>query len=332
MHTGRTLFGKIYRPRLGVGVVVALLVLLGSCSSDDSGAAGTGKPVRIAYQANLGYAPVIIMKHKGWLDDTLPDHKVSYSVPNSGSLIRTGMLSGDIQFGGVAMSPFFVGWDKGMDWKLLTALSDIDQWMMAVDPDIRSLQDFSAQDKIAVLAADNNQATMLRIAASRALGDPNALDSNVVYMPHQDAVQALVSGSVAAHFTSPPYQFRELDLGAQRITSSVELFGGPASHPAFGALAVVSDYVDQNPEVVAAVLEGVEQAVQLLTEEPEEAAEILAEEFDVPAEEMLKQITHESVGFTTELKGLMEMAEAMKEAELISRVPSSVEELRVSAA
>ena len=57
------------------------------------------------------------------------------------------------------------------------------------------------------------------------LGDPHALDKNLVSLPAPDSVQALISGQIAAHFTAPPFQFQEQDKSARPIVKSFDQFG-----------------------------------------------------------------------------------------------------------
>ena len=61
---------------------------------------------------------------------------------SSGSAIRDGMLAGDIQVGSGGVGPFLVGYSAGVDWKLLSALNEMDLWLMVVDEQIQDLGDF----------------------------------------------------------------------------------------------------------------------------------------------------------------------------------------------
>ena len=44
-------------------------------------------------------------------------------------------------------------------------------------------------------------------------------------MDHPDGMQALLSGQIDAHFTSPPYQWQELGRGAHVVGKSYGYFG-----------------------------------------------------------------------------------------------------------
>ena len=299
-----------------IGSAAAATLVAAGCGL---GGGATNK-VTIAYQPNLGYAPIIILKNKNWLSD-LSDHEVNFTVTDSGALIRSGMLTGDIQFGALAISPFLVGLDRGVDWAVVCGLSEVDQWMMVSDPKLRTLADFGDNDKISVLSADNNQAAFLRIAAARDLGDGHALDSNLVYQPQSDGMQALLSGQVEGHFTNPPYQFLEKDAGMRVLLSSRSLYEGSAP-PSFALLTALNSYGKSNPEIVEKVREGVGKAVEFLASNKEESVAILAKEFDSDPATFERYVYNESVNFTIEPAGIARMGADMQDAKMISSAPS----------
>lgn len=315
------------REFLGLGAVAGLGLLTAGCGSSGQSGDSTGQgsnKMTLAYQPNFGYAPVMIMKQKGWLEAALPQWDITYQRVNSGSLIRNGILSGDIQVGALAVAPFLVGWDGGVDWKILSGLSDIDQWMMVMDDRIRSLKDFTSQDKIALLSPDNNQTAFLRIACKEQLGDPNALKSNEVYQPHATGMQSLLSKRVAAHFTNPPYQYQEQAAGARRVLSSYQLFGGADNSPNFGMAVVSQQYFDRNPEAMDTLKRTIRRAAEFLEANVDESAKLLAKEFgDNSPDKFAGYLKEEGMQFTTDVKGVIEMANGMKEAKMIEKVPNS---------
>ncbi|ANE83509.1 MULTISPECIES: ABC transporter substrate-binding protein [Mycobacteriaceae] len=323
--TARIVFS---RRRFGiVAAATGAAFAAAACGSNDAGEARAGQStLKIAYQPNFGYAPLMILKSKNWLQESLPNHDVSYQTVNSGALIRSGMISGDIQVGALALSPFLVGWDNGMDWRVVSGLSDIDQWLMVKDPRLTSLADFTPNDKIAVLSADNNQAILLRIAAKQQLGNADALKVNEVYMPHDTGVQSLLTGRVAAQFTNPPYQFSDREGGARKLLGSYDIFEG-SENPIFGAVAVRQSYIDANPEVIEALRAGIRQSVDFITSDPDESAAILAAEFGEDPSTMAAQLQEESVKFTPAATGVAVMAKAMQEIGVINKAPTSDSEV-----
>ncbi len=305
----------------GVGAAGATLLGTAGCGG---GAAG-GQGMAIAYQPGIGYAQLLIMKQERWLEEELPDMEVSYRQLNSGAAIRDGMLSGDIQVGSGGVGPFLVGFDSGVDWRLLTGLNQMDLWLMAVDERLQSLEDFEGSDRIAMPGPDSIQSIVLRKGAEEQLGDARALDNNIVSQGHPEAQQALLSGQLAGHLTSPPFQFTEQDEGAHIVLRSFDLFGPHT----FNSVFVRQDYYDENSEAMNVLYENVQRASELIENDPDGAAEILSAETggDTPPEAFRKSITEENVSYATEPKGLLQFAEFMQQIGLINEVPGSCGDL-----
>jgi NitT/TauT family transport system substrate-binding protein len=243
---------------------------------------------------------------------------------NSWSAVRDGMLAGDIQVGSGGVGPFLVGYSADTDWKVLSALNEMDLWLMVVDEQIQDLGDFG-DGSIAVPASDSMQAVVLRKGAQEQLGDAAALDDNIVALAHPDGLQALLSGQISGHLTSPPFQFQEQDEGARPILKSFDLFG-PHN---FNSVFVRQGYHDDNPEAMEALYSNIQEATELIENDPDRAAEILSEESEgeTTAEEFRRFITEEGVTYTTQPNGFIEFAEFMQEIGLIDEVPTSQEEL-----
>ncbi len=324
--------------RLGiVGVVVFLLtLLLGGCGGGSGGAGGgsggagggsggAGDNMTIAYQPGIGYAQLLILKQEGWLEEDLPETEVAWEQLQSGSAVRDGMLAGDIQVGSGGVGPFLEGYSAGVDWKVLSPLNEMDLWLMVVDEQIQDLGDFG-DGSIATPAPNSMQAVILRKGAQEQLGDSAALDDNIVALTHPDGLQALLSGQISGHLTSPPFQFQEQDEGARPILKSFDLFGPHT----FINVFVLQDYHDDNPEAMEALYSNIQEASELIENDPDRAAEILSEESEgeTSAEEFRRFITEEGVTYTTQQPtGFIEFAEFMQEIGMIDEVPTSQEEL-----
>jgi len=217
------------RARLVPLVLVGLLVAgaCGSQGSSTSTASGGPAPanVTVAYQPGIGYAALIVMKQQKVLEKQYPTTTFEWKILPGGSAIRDGVVAGQIQVGAGGVGPFLEGWDKGVGWKLLASLSEMDLWLVARDPAIQSLRDFKPAMKIGMPAPDSIQAIVLRKAAQEQLGNARALDDNVVAIAHPDGVQALASGQLAGHFTSPPFQNEAVQAGGHVVLRSFDQFG-----------------------------------------------------------------------------------------------------------
>lgn len=289
------------------------------------GGGSGGDELNIAYQPGIGYAQILIMKEEGWLQEDLGDEvEVNYQELNSGSAIRDGMISGDIQVGSGGVGPFLIGYDSGVGWKLVSGLNHMELWLMGQNEQYQSLQDFEGGDaRIATPANDSIQAVVLKRAAQEELGNADALDNTLVAQGHPEAQQALLSGQLTGHLTSPPFQFVEQEEGAVRVLGSYEYFG----EHTFNSVFATEEYYNENPEAMRSLYQNVQRANDLIQNNPERAAQILSEETggEESAEYFEKYITEENVTYTTEPQGFLEFAEFMQEIGFIEETPSCSE-------
>lgn len=303
--------------------LVALALLAGACggggSDTETTEGGDPSELALAIQPGMSYAPLIIIREKGWLEDELPDTEITWQVLDSGSAIRDGMVAGDLHVGAGGIGPFLVGRDAGIDWKLLSGLNEMDLWLMAQDPGISGLEDFESGDKIAMPAPDSIQAVVLKKGAEEELGDAAALDDNIVAMDHPTGLQALLSGQIAGHLASPPFQFDEEKEGAKPILSSFDLFGDHT----FNSVFVQQEFYDQNSEAMETLSDLIGQAIDLINENPQEAAEILAEDSGgkPDAKTYEDYLGREGVTYTQEVSGYETFGEFMAEIGLIQEAP-----------
>lgn len=309
-------------------LVISMVIHLGCTAENGGEAENTGtKPVkvRIAIQYGLGYAPVQIVQEKKLIEKYLPGAEVEWK-QMGGEMIREAMLADDLDIGFTGQAPFWIAWDKGADWKICTALGSSPLGLQTYRDDLKSLKDFEIGDKIATPYSGSIQHMLLAMAAERELGDPTAMDKNMVSMQHPDAATALISGrAIAAHFASPPYLFEELDApGIKQIIDGEQAFGGE-----FGFLvgSATRKFHDESPTAYAAFVMAMDEAITFINNSPREAAEILAPSYELPVDKVERYLTWEGTNYTSTPYGLMGFAEFMKKAGYISKVPESFDEI-----
>ncbi len=325
------MFQKTVKKLMAVILALSLLLLAGCtqngnpATKDKTKAGAAPAKIRIAIQFGLGYAPVQIVKDKKLIEKYLPGAQVEWK-QMSGEMIREAMLSGDVDIGFMGQGPFFIAWDKGADWKIATALGSSPLGLQTYRKDINSLKDFKKDDKIATPYSGSIQHMLLAMAAEKELGNPKALDNNMVSMQHPDAATALISGrAIAAHFTSPPYLYEELSApNIKQILDGEKAFGGE-----FGFLVgpATRKFHDGNPAGYAAFVMAINEAIDFINNKPKEAAAILAPGFKLPAEKVEKYLTWPGTNYTSTPYGLMGFAEFMKKAGYISKIPGSFAEI-----
>jgi NitT/TauT family transport system substrate-binding protein len=296
------------------------------------------KEIRIAQQYGLGYLPLMVVRQYGLIEKhahaaALGRIRVVWTQFPSGksmnSALRIGLL--DLASGGIA--PLLEIWDESFgdfSVKGIAALSTMPMYLNTIDPQIRTIEDFSPGDTIALPAAKvSGQAVILQMAAQMSFGDNgyNKLDGHTVSMSHPDAMQALLSGQISAHMASPPYQYEELENPrVHTILTSYDVLGGPAS---FSVLWTRSEFVLNNPKTFQALYNAVKEAMEIIASDPHRAAEIytLQSNSKFPVESIQKVINDPSISFTVIPYNTMKYAKFMHTIGSIKHLPQSWREL-----
>jgi len=245
------------------------------------------KQIRIVRQIGLGYLPLYVTQDLHLIEKYvqaagLGEVSVSYLPLGTSTAINSAVLSGDADFAGVGVPPFLIAWDKtrgNLDVRAVVALNEESIFLNSINPAVKTLQDFTDRDRIALPAPKVSlQAIVLAMAAEQAFGPGNhdRLDHLVVPLSHADGLTVLLSGKseVTAHLTSSPFQYQELaDPRVHRVFASNDITGGPAT---FSVLYTTGRFRDANSALVKAVADAVAEAIRLIRDDPARAAEIYA--------------------------------------------------------
>ena len=321
-----TLKTKLRRP-VAAGIAAAVLAAAAVGGSTARGAQDAPRPetVTIAYQFGIGYAPLLIIKHQRLLEKANPGLRVEWKQLASGTPITDGIIKGDIQIGAMGTGPMLVGWARGTNWKVIAPLDVADLWLMVRNPSIRTINDLRGK-RIATPTATSIQAVALRKMAEVKLGNARALDSSLISMNHPDGMQALLTGQIDAHLTSPPYEWLELGRGARALAKSYGYFGAHS----FLVTVVTQKFYDDYTAFSNRFYRLVKQSIDLINKRPGVAAAILAREDSTAttAAQFRRWITRKkSLAFTTRPRGLMRTAKFMEKIGLLTKVPRSWREL-----
>jgi NitT/TauT family transport system substrate-binding protein len=316
---------NLLRRLAAVTVVAAVATAAAGGTAQGVPAGPAPSKITIAYQFGVGYAPLLIIKQQRWLERAFPGLRVEWVQLASGTPITDGIIKGDIQIGAMGTGPMLVGWARGIDWKVIAPLDEADLWLMVRDPSIRTISDLRGK-RIATPTATSIQAVVLRKMAEVKLGNARALDSSLINMDHPDGMQALLTGQIDAHFTSPPYQWLEQGRGARALGKSYGYFGAHT----FLVTVVTQRFYNEYTQFSNRFYRLVRQAIDVLNKRPQTAAAILAREdsTDTTARQFRSWITKKkSLTFTTRPRGLMRTAGFMNKIGLLNKVPRNWREL-----
>jgi NitT/TauT family transport system substrate-binding protein len=209
------------------------------------------------------------------------DIQVEFVKLSGGASINDTLLSGSIDVGGAGLGPILTLWDRTFgrqDVRAVASLGNLPYRLVTIDPKVRTIADFTDQDRIALPSVSVSvQSRLLQMATAKQFGDGqfDRFDKLQVALPHPEAAAALIKGGseINAHFSSAPFQEQELagNPRAHAILSSYDVLGGPASATLLYATA---RFRSDNPKTYRALLDGLADAVRLIHDNPELAADI----------------------------------------------------------
>src|SRR3984893_14266055 len=245
--------------------------------------------INVAQQYGVSFLPLMVMERDKLVEKYakaagLSDVKVNWVKVAGPSVMNDGVISGAIQFIAVGAPSLITLWDKtqsNVQVKGVSAMTTYPLYLNVRNPNIKSIRDFSAKDKIAVPSIKvSTQAIMLQMAAAKEFGDANyaRLDPWTVGLSHPDGLLAITnnSGGVDAHFTTSPFHEQEMKIpGMRTLTTSYEILGGPATAL---VLATSTKYRDANPKSYKALYDALKEAIDSINKDKRAAAKIYLEQ------------------------------------------------------
>src|ERR1700761_2068292 len=296
----------------------------------------------IVSQHGLPYLPLMVMdslqlvqKHAGRLGiATLkPEYK---SLGGTQSLIDA-LLSRQMDFGVTGVPSLATLWDKTAgtpnEVRALSAVQSMPFMLVTTKPEIKTIKDFTAADKIAVPAIKvSSQAICLQMAAAKEWGDDQyaRLDAFTITRSHPDAAVSLIAKAteIDSHYSVAPYYYYELaTAGVHNVLKSYDTLGGPGTN---GVMLMSKRFRDGNPKVTQAVYAALTEAEEFINKNPGDAAQIYIKttsEKRSTQEEMTKFISDPDNIWTTTPQQTMTFAGFMHKVGTMKREPSSWKDL-----
>jgi len=318
------------------------LWLTASCTKTPTSPEAEVTQVRIPRGAGgVGFLPLLVMEKYQLVEQQakragIPELRVQWIDLGGPAVMNDSLLSGAVDFIAAGPPAFIILWDRTQDSAKVhgaAAMSSLPMYLNAGADHLRRLDDITDKDKIAVTSVKVSipSIIMQMYASSRFGADQFArFDKYTVTMTHPDGVIALLSGSgsISAHFTSPPFHQRERkDPRIRTIMTSDEVMGGSTT---FTMLSTTSAFREKNPKVFAAVLKALDDAIDVILDDKEGAADILLEstkESGFSREEIVALMKDPSVKFTTTPENLMKYADFMHKVGSINKRPASWSDL-----
>lgn len=264
-----------------VSVVIAGLLAGALTVPVTASAEGT---ISIAQQFGIGYLLLDVVRDQHLIEEQGKkeglDIKVEWRTLSGATAMNEGVLTGALDVAAAGVPAMLTVWDRTyghQNVKAIASLGSMPGYLLSNNPAVKSIKDLTDKDRIAAPAAGVGfQSRTLQIATAEVYGNSEfkKFDNITVSLPHPDATVALISGKseVTTHFSSPPFQYQELEHSSiHKILSSYDVLGGPGS---FNALYTTQKFHDENPKTYQAFYNALAQAADYVEKHKDDAAKI----------------------------------------------------------
>jgi NitT/TauT family transport system substrate-binding protein len=309
--------------------MVLLIILISNtlgCQSKGTNSGGNTstesdmRVINIADQFGLAYAPIEILKQTTILEDAFAEQglenvTVNWQRMGNTAAIREAMVAGDLDIGFVAIPPFLIGKENGMDWQVISGVSESPVGLVA-SKGIESLDSLPDDALIILPQLGSVQHILLTMVAKREEGDAHFYDDRIVAMAHPDGMMAFLGQpEQMLHFTTPPYLDQELtDADSHMLLDGKTAFGGDFTF----IVGVCPERFHEDLRAFQAFKSALEEATDFMATHSEDAFTILKEAYDYDEETLSKMLHQEALVYGTELKGIEQFQTHMQEMGLIS--------------
>lgn len=251
-----------------IAVVAALLGAAGC------GQRGEAKVLRIATQPAPLFAPLLVAKQKGWIEEALKAKGVAvkWTSFQAGPPMNESFAAGEQDLGVMGDSPALIARASGQDTRVVGMSASGPRMLAILVPaasPIRQPSELKGK-RVAVVKGSYAHHLLALVLQGAKLGFG---DVELVNLGHADIGAALQAGQVDAGAVWEPQLTRLEAEGTARV-----LQDGTGIKK--GALVIVAAqrYASKNAEVVQEVLRVYQRAADFIREHPGEAAEVLGRE------------------------------------------------------
>ena len=296
--------------------------------------------INVAQQYGISYLPLMLMEEGKLIEKHAKaagiEVKTNWQKVAGPSVINDGLLSGNVDFGAVGAPSLVTLWWRtkaNVGVKGVAAMTSYPLYFITRNPELKSLNDLSGKDKIAVPSVKiSTQAIMLQMAAAKEYGEQNYahFDPWTVTLSHPDALLALTSNSagVDAHFATSPFHEQEMKIpGIRTLTTNYEILGGPATAL---VIAASTKYREANPKSYKAFFDALKEAIDIINKDKRAAAKIYleqAKDTKNTVDEIYAMISAPDYAFTLMPQKVGKTAEFMYKIGSIKTRPASWKDL-----
>lgn len=254
---------------------------------------------------------------------------------SGGAAINDALLSNSIDIAAAGVAPLLTIWDKTKgkyNVRGVASLGNFPYKLISTNPAVKSIEDLTEQDRIALPNAGVSvQSRLLQLAVSKKWGEENykKLDTLTVTLPHPEATAAILNEGteINGHFATPPFQDQELagNPNAHVILDAYDILGGPS---AATVLYATEKYRAENPKTYQAFISALEEAAQFIKANPEGAADayLRVNNSSIDRELLLSIIKSPEIDIKLTPENTFVLADFMHRVGAIKNKPNSIKD------
>jgi NitT/TauT family transport system substrate-binding protein len=321
-----------------VSLLTAAGMLAGGLGAATAARAAEGR-LRIAEQFGIVYLLLNVAQDQKLIEKhgkaAGVDIRVEFLKLSGGSAVNDALLSGNIEIAGAGVGPLFTLWDRTrgrQNVKGVASLGNFPYYLVSNNPAVKTLDDFTDKDRIAVPAVGVSvQSRVLQYASAQRWGDKEyaRLDRISVALPHPDAAAALIKGGteITGHFGNPPFQEQELagNPNARIVLKSYDVLGGPSSAT---VLYATEKFRKESPKTYKAFVDALDEAARFIAANPEKAADTYLRVTGAKTDRnlLLRIIGNPEVQFKIQPQNTLGLGRFMHRVGAIKHEPTSVKD------
>lgn len=234
-----------------------------------------GGIVRVgSFSTAIDYAPLIVARSKGWINEALQPLKfhAEYETFQTLAPINEALASKRVDLVFEAEPPAIVARAAGIDVRVIAMSGTVDvQGIVPAASLIKSVAELRGK-RVAVLFGSGAHYGLMRDAQLANLG---AGDFQTIDMVPPDAKAAFDSGQLDAWMVWPPWSEQEVAQNRARFLPG-------ANTPVHSLLVARNELLQQHPEVAQAMVGAIDRAKAWIAGNPQEAERIVAAELKLP--------------------------------------------------
>ncbi|MEE5104081.1 aliphatic sulfonate ABC transporter substrate-binding protein [Pseudomonas alliivorans] len=223
------------------------------------------------------YSPVsVVLKHFGWLEQALPQSKVTWVLSQGSNRSLEYLNSGSVDFASSASLSAVLARANGSPIKSVYVYSRAEWTAFVVrkDSPLQTVADLKSKKIAATKGTDPYLFTLRALQQAGLKKD----DVELLHLQHPDGRISLEKGDVDAWAGLDPH------MAASEIQAGSRLLYRNKDFNSYGVLSVTETYAKEHPEAIKTVLTAYEKAREWAVGHPDELARLLAQESGLPLE------------------------------------------------